>query len=295
MYKTILICFLNCLSTCVFAQNEAEKNREIILLYMPVKETYLITGVGLNQFTQLETMVSPLVYKGIGAGASIGLQRRKKERITLLNTYWAKANLYNTFQPKQYSSALTHVNLSASTCYLINKIQFKNIKTRIGWQLSHQSEFRSNTQFQNASLTYNFTTTLAPLLHFEKWLSIAENKQRKLFKKQRSMRLSYQVAIPFIAGVSRPSFNAIRTLNDGTGNAYQNSLADEVIGNIKYYTLNHFFALNSNVTFEYFLKNSTSISLQYLWNFESFNIENKSYKVSQTVFQLRIHTRLNAL
>jgi hypothetical protein len=145
VHKTILFSFLNLISICVLAQNEAENDREIILLYMPVKETYLITGVGLNQFTQLETMVSPLVYKGIGAGASIGLQRRKKERITLLNTHWTKANLYNTFQPKQYLSALTHVNLSASTCYLINKIQFKNIKTRLGWQLSHQSDYRRNT------------------------------------------------------------------------------------------------------------------------------------------------------
>ena len=164
MHKTILICLLKCLSICVFAQNEEENNRDIILLYVPVKETYLITGVGLNQFTQLETMVSPLVYKGIGAGASIGLQRRKKERITLLNTHWSKANLYNSFQPKQYSSALTHINLSASTCYLINKIQIKNITTRIGWQLSHQSDFRSNSQLQNSSLTYNFTTTLSHIL-----------------------------------------------------------------------------------------------------------------------------------
>jgi hypothetical protein len=295
VHKTILICLLKCLSICVFAQNEEENNRDIILLYVPVKETYLITGVGLNQFTQLETMVSPLVYKGIGAGASIGLQRRKKERITLLNTHWSKANLYNSFQPKQYSSALTHINLSASTCYLINKIQIKNITTRIGWQLSHQSDFRSNSQLQNSSLTYNFTTTLSPLLHFEKWLTITENKQRKFFKKQRSMRLSYQWAIPFVAAVARPPFNAIRILNDGSGKAYQNSVADEVISNIKYYSLNHFFAFNSHVTFEYFLKNSTRISLQYLWNFESFKVENKSYKVSQTVVQLSVHTRLNAL
>jgi hypothetical protein len=236
-----------------------------------------------------------LVYKGIGAGASLGLQRRKKERITSFDTYWSKANLYNDIQPKQYSSALTHVNLGVSTCYLINRIQFKNIKTRAGWQLAHQSDYRQNIQLQNASITYNFSNTLSPIIHFEKWLSIKENPQRKLFKKQRSMRLAYQLAVPLFAGVSRPPFNAIRKLHDGSGNAYENTVVQEVISNYKFYTINHFFALNSNLAFEYFLKNSTRISLQYLWNFENFKVENKAYKVSQTGFQISLHTRLNAM
>lgn len=294
MHKHILICLLNFISICGFAQDENESNRAVILLYVPVKETYLITGISFNQFAQLDHMASPLVYKGISAGGAVGLQRRKKERITMINTHWTKANLYNAYQTKQYSSTLTHLNINVSTCYLINKIRIKNIATRAGWQLSHQSDFRRNIQLQNSSLTYNFTTSGAPFFHFEKWLSITENKQRRFFKKQRSMRLSYQVAFPIIAGVSRPPYNAIRKLNDGSGNAYQNTVSNEIITNMKFYSLNRFFSLNSNLTFEYFLKNSTRISLQYLWNFENFNIENKSYKVSQTAFQISIHTRLNA-
>ncbi len=295
MHKTILICFLKCLSICVFAQNEDENNRDIILLYVPVKETYLITGAGLNQFTQLETMASPLVYKGIGAGVTLGLQKRKKHRITSFSAHWSTAKLYNNIQPKQYYAELKHVNINMYACYLFKQFQNKNTKPYIGWQLSQQSDFRRNVQLQNSNLTYNLTTTLSPVFRAEKWLSVKENKNRKLFKNQRSMRLIYQLAVPIVAGVSRPPYNVIRVFNDGLGNAYENSVAQEIITGHRFYTLNHFFALNSSLAFEYFLKNSTRISLQYLWNFESFNIENKSYKVSQTVFQLSIHTRLNAL
>ena len=53
MRKHILICFLNLISICVIAQVDNEIKREVILLYVPVKETYLITSVHLNQFAQL--------------------------------------------------------------------------------------------------------------------------------------------------------------------------------------------------------------------------------------------------
>lgn len=296
MYKHILFIFFYLFSIDATAQLNNEIEHDVVtLLYVPVKETYLTTSLNLIQFAQLDNMVSPLVYMGFGAGASLGLQRRKKERITSYHIHRSQANLYNDVQPKQYSSSLIHVNVNISTSYLLKKINYKNIKARLGWQLAQQSDFRRNIQLQNSSLTYNLTTTLSPVFHVEKWLSIKENKQRKLFKNQRSMRLSYQFSMPVLAAVARPPFNAIRKLNDNSGNAYQNSLSQEVISNLKIYTSNDFIALNSKLAFEYFLKNNTRLSLQFYWNFERFNVENSAYKVSQTGFQLSVLTRLSAL
>lgn len=294
MHRTILLCFLVSFSFCVIAQSDDENKPVINLLYIPIKETYLITAVSLNQFAQLETMVSPLVYKGIGVGVHFGLQRRKNERITSFNTYLSKAKLYNNIQPKQYLAELSYVNVNIATCYKIDKIQSKKINYYIGWQLAQQSDYRLNNQLQNASLSYNLSISLSPVLRVEKWLSIQENQQRKLFKKERSMRLSYQLAVPFIAGVSRPPFNAIRQLHDGSGNAYDNSVMQETISNLHLYTLNHFFALNSLLSFEYFLKNKTRIAIEYLWNYENFNVKNSAYKTSLTGIQLSLHTSLTA-
>ncbi len=295
MYKLALISFLSLILNQAVANSTIQLKRDTILVFVPIKETYLIISPNFNQFAHLETMVSPLVYKGIGAGASIGIQKRKNKATTTFFAHWSKSNLYNDIQPKQYFAELVHVNISASACYEINKLQNRFVKPLIGWQIAQQSDFRRNAQFQNSNLTYNFTTTLSPVFRVEKWLSKTENKERKLFKKQRSMRFIYQLTIPLLAGVSRPSYNAIRVIHDGLGNAYQNSVTQEVISQHKIYTFNHFFALNSVLSFEYFLKSGTRISLQYYWNFENFNLVQSAYKVSQTGIQLSFHTRLNAL
>lgn len=295
MPKLILIILMSLLMNFAIAKSNNDITHDTIVVFKPIRETYLITSANFNQFAQLETMVSPLVYKGMGASVSLGIQKRKNKTTTQFIAVYSKGNLYNKIQPKQYYAELVHVNISASACYEINKLQNRFFKPLIGWQIAQQSDFRRNAQFQNSNLTYNFTTTLSPVFRVEKWLSKTENKERKFFKKQRSMHLFYQLTIPLLAGVSRPSYNAIRVIHDGLGNAYQNSLTQEVISQHKIYTLNHFFALNSVLSFEYFLKSGTRISLQYYWNFENFNLVQSAYKVSQTGIQLSFHTRLNAL
>lgn len=294
-YKSVLSSLICLIYITSYAQTAVESKPETILLYVPVKETYLITGVTFNQFAQLESMVSPLVYTGNGAGASLGLQKRKKKTYTSFIAHYSQAKLYNEIQPKQNFAGLSHVNIQVSACYEFSKFEQKNTKALLGWQLGHLSDFRRNVQLQNSNLTYNLSSTLSPVFRLEKWLSIKENKQRKFFKKERSMRLIYQLAVPFIASISRPPYNAIRVLHDGLGSAYQNSITQEVISGQKLYTLNNFFSINSSLAFEYFIKNGTRISLQYFWNFENFTEKNSSYKVSQTGFQLSLHTRLNAL
>jgi hypothetical protein len=269
--------------------------RDTILLYKPAKEIYLIKNTNFNQYAQLETMASSLVYRGIGAGAMLGLQKRKNNTITSFITHWSRAKLRNNIQPKQYYAELNHININVSACYILNRFQQKKTIPYTGWQLAQQSDFRRNNQLQNSSVSYNFATSLSPFFRIEKWLSFPENKKRKLFKKQRSILLTYQLAIPLLAGVARPPFNSIRKIHDGLGNVYQNSITQEVITQYKLYTLNHFLAVYSNVELQYFIKNGNRLALQYFWNFENFNKKNSAYKVSQTGIQLSFYTRLNAI
>lgn len=295
MRPFILACLLCLINFTGFAQNEIEFKRDTILVYVPVRETFLITAVNLNQFAQIENMVSPLIYKGIGAGATLGFYKRKKKTFTSFMAQYSKSKLYNEMQPLQYFVALTHLNVNMTACYQLSNFEQKKTKLSLGWQIAYRNDFRRNDQLQNSSITYNLSTSLSPMLRVEKWLTISANEKRKFLKKGRSMRLSYQLATPLLAGVSRPPFNAIRAIHDGLGNTYQNSITQEIVTNYGLYSLNHFFAIYNSLNFEYFLRNGTRLSLQYSWNFENFNIINKSYKVGQSGFQLAIHTRINAL
>ena len=291
-----IICFILITRVCNFAfAQQDEKHFDVILLEKPLKELHLISSFSITQSAQLESMVSPLVYQGWNFGANLGLMRRRERNLYQLNLLYHQGKIRNQLQPAQYDATLQHVQINVSGCYRFPLPHFDYLKSYAGWQVTHQSDFRNNAQLQNASTTYNVSTSFAPVLRFEKLWQIKENQGRKLFKKQRAIRFSYQIALPLVAGVSRPPFNAIRQIHDGRGNAFQNTLTQEVIQQYKVYSINHFLAVYSLFDIQFTMQNGNRWALQYFWNFEHFNEVNKVYKTAQAGFQLSFYTRLNAL
>lgn len=294
MQKFTLV-FFTCILLIIngYGQNDHDTLPAIILLKLPQRDFHLTTSGQINQFTQLDTKVSPLVYKGWGAGGSIGIQKRRDRVLNSFSAQYSKGKLYNNFQARQYFAELSHFNIQWTSSYKI-PFRFSDlVASHLGWQIFQQSDYRRNSQFQNASLTYNFSTSLSPVIRLEKWFEIKENKQRKIFKKQRYIRLNYQLAFPLIAGVSRPAYNAIRGLHDGSGSAFKNTVAQETLQHLQVYSLNHFIAIYSNFEFQYLMKNGNYWSIQYYWNFENLNVKYSNYKTGQTSIQLSFYTFLN--
>lgn len=279
---------------CV-AQQNSDSLLDINLLYIPPKETFFVSGINFNRFTALDYMVSPLVNDGFGFGANLGVLKRKNNALANLSFSLSSANLKNQMQAKHYITELNHVSINCGKNYEINSLSFNKIVTSIGWQFNQVFDFKSNSQFQNSSLTYHISSAISPVIRFEKWISFKESKKRLAFKKQRSMRINYQFSLPLIAGVSRPNYNAIQLLKDGTGGYYQNSIASEIITNYKLYAFKNYVAINSILCVEYYLKNGNRLMLQYFWNFEQMKKENYAFKMAQTGVQLCFFTRLNSL
>jgi hypothetical protein len=80
--KLILIILMSLLMNFAIAKSNNDITHDTIVVFKPIRETYLITSANFNQFAQLETMVSPLVYKGMGASVSLGIQKRKNKTTT---------------------------------------------------------------------------------------------------------------------------------------------------------------------------------------------------------------------
>lgn len=294
MRKTICFILNICVCHIAFGQ-EDEIHRDVILLEKPLKELHLITSGSINQSAQLDRLVSPLVYNGWNAGGGMGLMRRRERNIYQLCAQYHQGKLRNKLQPYQYYANLQQMHFNISGCYHFPLPHFNYIRSYAGWQITHQSDFRNNTQFQNASTTYNVSTSFAPMLRFEKLWLIRENQTRKIFKKQRYIRFSYQLSLPVLEGISRPPYNAIRQINDGSGGVYQNSLSQEIIQQYKVHSMNHFLAIYSLFDVQFSLQNGNRWALQYYWNYEQFNVVNQIYKTGQAGFQLSFYTRLNAL
>jgi len=291
--KIVLLFLLIIHFNCIAKQNN-DSLPNIILLYTPIKETFFVSGINLNRYTAIDNMVSPLVYDGYGLGANFGLLRQKSKSNTNLNFSFCSAKLNNELQAKHYATELNHMLMNCGKSYEINNLTFNTIVTSIGWQFNQVLYFKSNSQFQNSSLTYHISSAISPVFRFEKYLSIKENKKRLAFKKQRYMRINYQFSIPILGAIARPNYNVIRKLNDGTGSNYENSLASEVISNYKLYSFKSFFAINSILCLEYYFKNGNRFMLQYYFNFEQMKKEHFSYKVAQSGLQFCLLTRLNS-
>jgi hypothetical protein len=272
----------------------ADTSKMVILLLKPIKELHLIYGANINQSAQLDKLVSPLVYKGMLVGGNIGLLRKRERNVYQLNAQYQQGKLYNQIQTKQYYASAQHLQISLGGCYKIPLIRSNKLKGYLGWQVSHQSDFRKNDQFQNSSYTYNLSTSISPTFLIEKLWYIYNNGNRFFLKKQRTIGFSYQLSSPILAGISRPSYIAIRQLKDGSGSTYQNSLIKELIQQYQLTTINQFIAVQSVFNIQFHFTNSNRISLQYAWNFETLNTANRAYKVAHAALQLSLYTRLNS-
>lgn len=257
------------------------------------KQTNLITGVNSSEFAFQETMVSPLIYRGTGIGLQIGFEKNKLNKITYCNINWTKAKMNNLLQPKQYNAELTNFNTSVGVCYRASKMTFPHYSNFLGWQLAQHSDFRRISQFQNASLSYNFSVTLAPVYRAKGYYNLKENPKRKLLKKGINLDWSYQIAFPLAALIARPNFNAIRILHDGNGNIYQNSITEEVIQNFSFYTLNKLIALDQQFEVQYALNSNNKMALQFKWYFEYFDKTHFAYTTSNSGVYLCFYTQLN--
>jgi hypothetical protein len=257
------------------------------------KQNYLIAAVNFSEFAFKESMISPLVYHGTGIGWQLGFEKNKLHKITFINTNWSKAKLYNQLQAKQYFAALTHFNASIGTCYKTNKIPLPRCLNYLGWRVAQHSDFRRISQFQNASLSYNLSLSLAPVYLAKGKFSLKEKSKRILFKKGFNLDWCYQISVPLISGISRPNYNAIRLLKDGSGNAYQNSVASEVMQNINVYLINKFIAFDQQVEIQIALNKSNKMALQYKWHFESFTKHHFAYSSSQSGIYFCLYTQLN--
>lgn len=257
------------------------------------KELNLITGVGISEFAQQDYMVSPLMYSGFGTGAQAGLQCIKNKSITRFSFNWNKAILHNNLLARHYSIEATHINSFINVYYSIDKLKPAQTKSYIGWQLVQNSDFRRSSQFQNASLTYNFSCSVAPAYRIEKLYRLHENNKRWIFKKGFNLQWNYQFALPVFSALSRPNYNSIRLLRDGNGNRYENSIQKEVIDNVQFYSINKLLALDSKLEMQYLMQNGNKWALQLNLYFEKFSKPSYQYKSSFTGIFLCFYSRLN--
>lgn len=256
-------------------------------------QTHLISSAHISEFAFKDNMLSPLIYKGTGVGMLLGFEKNKLHKVTNACTNWSKAKIYNSLQSRQYSATTIYFNASLGVSYKISHFKRRRFNAGyLGWQVAQHSDFRRIPQFQNASLNYNLSISAGPRYRASGNFNLKENNKRKLLKKGFEIDWNYQIDLPVAAFVTRPNYNSIRQLNDGNGKPYQNSVTQEAIQNLRFYTLNKFISLNQMLEFTHVLNTHNKLGFQFKWNFEYFNKEFFAYTTSHSGAYLCLYTKL---
>ena len=234
------------------------------------KETDIYFSAALNAVYHQDKMFSAPTYNGLGADVRIGFQKRKINSISQLQFSFGSAILYNNLQALHNYAQYYNFSSLFQKVYHINKYKGKKNSIYLGWQLYQSGIFNVNKQLQNSALAYAFYFSTSPIFRAERILNL-NNKQIFFLKKNYPLRLSYHASFPLCSYLSRPNYNGISHMVDGTGNILQYTIVNDMVKNFKVYTLNRFIAFDNKVELQYIMKNNNKWSLQYSWAFQAFN------------------------
>lgn len=227
-----------------------------------------------------DPQVSPLIYSGLGTGAYTSLLRINPKKIDRTDLMVTRTQLNNKFSDENDNdpSTGTYIRLSNSDFYHHKKIFKERGNLFIGYVTNIQFNIRTNPRFMNAGLSYDLFANIGPAIRLDRDFAWKEKDLRFLFfkskRKERSIRLAWEVDFPVINFISRPNYTTI--VNARNGDVVE-SLGQNIIKNFRINSLNDFVMVNSKMELYYKLRNNNNmLRFAYLWQVYSYNYPNYS-------------------
>ncbi|MEO1049063.1 MAG: hypothetical protein AAFX87_00440 [Bacteroidota bacterium] len=228
-------------------------------------DRYLTAGIGSQNVVLYDQHMSPLNYYGGSLFPRFGYEKsgeRSKSRLYFDFVYGSiRSRNATELRPMRGD----YIRFDVDYTYLrYVKSVFKNrYKLYLGGQLLSHSNVRLNEQLDTGFITFIFSNSLA----------VSSAIERKVRWLGREITLYYQLGIPVISHVIRPSylniFNYLDPENDWVGERLDDS---------DLLTINKLQSFNSRFELNYPLNTNNIIRLSYNWDF--YNLNNKLNAVS---------------
>ena len=238
-----------------------------------------------------DKMVSPLTYSGLYFGGQSGLYKRgiinkfigctsigvvgtlAKNKLKTTSIYFAGVNIttYRLWHVTDFEKYKIHVNAG----YYSYNILTANLA---GWMNGVSPYF------------FMFNPVGGSVL-FERDFSWTANDSLKIWRlhfkrKERSVRLGWQLSLPMVSFTSRPNYNS---LSDET------ALIKEGFGNVVFSSWNNLLMINSSVSLSYPLKNKSNfLKLSYNWQGMRYYEVDKQFQLSSGYLMFSLLFKLDA-
>jgi hypothetical protein len=231
------------------------------------RDKYLGLGLGGSYMKVIDNATSPLLYKGLNFPfISLSYLTHSDKIIKTFEMDFSFGQLKTRTETPWYDQRNTSFYLAFryNQLYRIRKFEKINVSWYVGPEINSNSHFRINYKYENSVFNYDNYNGIGLATRFELPFSYKSKKFKFLFmnlkRRDRDLRLSWQLSTPLISLMVRPSYVTISNFIDPELRTAITS--DNIDGGIFVP-----FNLRSQTELFYKLHNGNLFKLAYIWNF----------------------------
>lgn len=223
---------------------------------------YMGIGAGATYQVMNDPAISPVIYSRVGA-------------LPLVNHIKVNPTTYSELALRASSINLTHnidkdIDVKVKTQRALADYRFmvripsemRNFDFRVGGMLSAMFAHKNAPHLEDAATLYEYAVSLG----------LGGRVIKEVVLGGKTTFLSWDLAIPFLANMSRPYY-----LNRQEAADPENKVIKDFLGNSSTGTFGKFFRLNSRVGLMYRLDNGNAILFAYQWDYTRMKTYHKSY------------------
>lgn len=253
-----------CLCACVLATTagaqytEEEGGVESVYGYL----RYIGIGAGATYQVMNDPAISPVMYSRVGALPMLSHIKVNPSVYTELSLRASSLNLTHNADKPMKVYAKTQRALMDYRFLFKMPVEMRDMEVRAGGILSAQFAYKKADHLVDASRVYEYAVSLGLCGKITKEITFGE----------KTSFLTWDLAIPFFANLSRPYYLNREELADPDNKPGKDFFDNAVTG-----TFGKYFRLNSRLALMYRLTNGNMIQFAYQWDYTRMKTIHKSY------------------
>lgn len=252
----------------IYAQDTVSiTKKEANKMVRKARDRYLGLGLGTNDIKVIDNTTSPLLYKGFQFPyAKLDYLIHSTVRIKTLESEFSFGWLSTRTQTPWYDPQNTSylVVIRYTILYRVRTLANDKINWYLGPEFNLNGHFRVNYKYGNSAFTFDNYNGIGAATRVEFPFSYKARKVSIWFmnfnRRDRNLRLSWQLSAPFVSFMIRPTYVTITNFIDPD---LQRKITSENTDGGFFVPLN----IRSQAELYYELHNENMFKLSYIWNF----------------------------
>lgn len=223
---------------------------------------YLSLGAGATYQVMNDPAISPIIYSNVSALPMLSSMKVSSTMYSELSMRASRVNLTHNTDKLLKVATKTQRALADYRFMLKAPMESRNMDVRAGGILSAMFMHKNAPHKVDAARVYEYAVSLGLTARVVKEVTVGG----------KTSFLSWDVAIPFLANISRPYYLNREELEDP-----ETKLVKDFMANAETGSLGKFFRLDSRVALIYRLDNGNAVQFAYEWDYTRMKTFEKSF------------------